>query len=59
MPIGTTELLLILGVGLLLFGASSIPKIAHSLGKAKTEFKKGMDEGEKDSENKDDGKRGM
>ena len=37
-------------VVLVLFGASSIPKFARSLGKAKQEFKKGLEEGSKESE---------
>ena len=29
-----------------LFGGSQIPKLAHSLGSARKEFKKGLDEGD-------------
>jgi sec-independent protein translocase protein TatA len=36
--LGDTELLVILVVFLLLFGATSIPKLARSLGQAKGEF---------------------
>jgi sec-independent protein translocase protein TatA len=39
------EILIIGGVVLLLFGASAIPKLARSIGKAKKEFEKGMKEG--------------
>jgi len=46
--IGTTELLLVAVVVFLLFGASAVPKIARSLGRAKSEFEKGLSEG-KDS----------
>ncbi len=42
--IGTTELILILVVLLLLFGAKRIPDIARSVGKSMTQFKKGMRE---------------
>ena len=43
--IGFPELLIILVVILLLFGASRIPQIARSLGKSVGEFKKGLKEG--------------
>jgi sec-independent protein translocase protein TatA len=39
--IGTTELLLIAVVILVLFGASAIPKFARSISQAKKEFNKG------------------
>jgi len=42
--IGAHELLLILLVLLLLFGAKKIPEIARGLGKSVSEFKKGMRE---------------
>jgi sec-independent protein translocase protein TatA len=42
--IGTTELILIVVVILVLFGASAIPKFARSLGEAKKEFTKAMKE---------------
>ena len=44
--IGAPELLIVLAVILLLFGAKKLPEMARSLGKAKGEFKKGLDEGE-------------
>ena len=48
-----SEWLVVLIVVILLFGASAIPKIARSLGQAKKEFKKGLEEGEeKETENK-------
>ncbi len=40
--IGTTELVLILVVMLLLFGAKRIPDIARSIGKSMNQFKKGL-----------------
>ncbi len=43
--IGSTELIIVVGVGLVLFGASAIPKFARSLGQAKKEFEKGVKEG--------------
>jgi len=44
--IGTTEILIIAGVVVLLFGATAIPKVARSIGKAKAEFEKGVRESE-------------
>jgi sec-independent protein translocase protein TatA len=46
--IGTTEILVIALVVLVLFGAAAIPKFARSLGKAKKEFKEGLKDGEAD-----------
>ena len=43
--IGWQEIVLILAVLLLLFGARKIPEIARSLGKSLNEFKKGQQEG--------------
>lgn len=40
--LGFAELLVILVIVLLLFGASRLPTIARSVGNAITEFKKGM-----------------
>ncbi len=40
--IGFPELLVILVIALLLFGADKLPNIARSMGKAVNEFKKGM-----------------
>ena len=42
---GVPELLIILGIVVLVFGASRLPQLARSLGKAKTEFQKGLSEG--------------
>ena len=42
--LGFPELLVILVIALLLFGAERLPKIAQSMGKAVNEFKKGMQE---------------
>ena len=41
MKLGTPELLIILAVVLLLFGASRLPKLAQSMGQAMREFRKG------------------
>ncbi len=40
--IGMGELLVILVIALLLFGAGRLPEVARSLGKAIREFKKGL-----------------
>jgi len=44
--IGQGELLVIIAVIVLLFGASAIPKLARAIGKAKSEFEKGVKEGQ-------------
>ena len=44
MSLGWPEIVLILLVVLLLFGANRIPEIARSLGKATREFKRARDE---------------
>lgn len=46
--IGTTELLLIGGIALLVFGGKKVPEMMRGLGEGVKEFKKGM----KDSEEK-------
>jgi len=46
--IGTQELLIIFAVILLLFGATKLPELARSLGKASGEFKKARVESEKE-----------
>jgi sec-independent protein translocase protein TatA len=43
--LGPVEIILIVVVILLLFGAKRIPEIARSLGKSLGEFKKGQQEG--------------
>ena len=54
MSIGWPEVLLIMAVVLLLFGASKLPELARSLGKAANEYKKAK----RESENADgDGKK--
>ena len=46
--LGPGEMVLILLVVLLLFGASRLPKLARSMGQASKEFKTGMKEGYKE-----------
>ena len=42
--IGTTELLLISGIALLLFGGKKLPEMMRGLGQGVKEFKKGVNE---------------
>ena len=46
--LGTTELILIVAVLFLLFGASRLPQLAKSLGQSRKAFKEGMQEAEED-----------
>jgi len=50
--IGHTEIMVIVLVVLVLFGASAIPKFARSLGQAKKEFSKAMKESEEEEDKK-------
>lgn len=43
---GGTEVLLVLAVVMLLFGAKKVPELARSMGRAGKEFKSGLKEGE-------------
>ena len=43
--LGSQELLVILVIVLILFGANRLPPLARSLGSSMKEFKKGIDEG--------------
>ena len=50
--LGTPEIVIIVAVVVLIFGASAIPKLAKSLGQAKSEFQKGIsDSKDNDDEN--------
>jgi len=55
--LGPTEIILILVVLILLFGAKKIPDLARSLGRSLNEFKKGREEGGTDQPD-DKGKQG-
>ena len=47
------ELLILLGVGRLLFGAKKRPGLARSIGSSAKEFRKGLAEGAEDDEEPD------
>ena len=47
MRIGWPEIVVVIAVVLLLFGAKRLPDLMRSLGKSLSEFKKGKEEGEK------------
>jgi sec-independent protein translocase protein TatA len=44
------ELLVILGIVVLLFGAKKLPELARSMGKASREFRKGAREADEDEQ---------
>ena len=46
--LGYQELLIILVIVLILFGANRLPELARSLGSSVKEFKKGVNESQKD-----------
>lgn len=46
--LGTTEIILIVAVLFLLFGATRLPQLAKSLGQSRKAFKEGMREAEED-----------
>jgi sec-independent protein translocase protein TatA len=45
---GSSEMVIVLVIVLVLFGGSQLPKLAKNLGKAQKEFKAGMEEADKD-----------
>jgi sec-independent protein translocase protein TatA len=51
---GPVQIIICIALILLLFGGKKIPELARSLGKAKGEFKKGLAEGAKDSQQDDE-----
>ncbi len=50
MRIGTTELLMILIVVLIIFGPKNLPKLGKMFGKTMTGFKEGIDDDSDDAE---------
>ena len=53
MNLGSSELIIVLIIVLLVFGGSQLPKLAKNLGKAQKEFKDGLSDGMKDDEQAD------
>jgi len=51
MNVGPPELIIVLVILLLLFGATRLPKLARSMGQSAKEFQTGLKEGSKDEEN--------
>jgi sec-independent protein translocase protein TatA len=47
MNLGGPELLIVLAVVMLLFGAKKVPELARSVGQAQREFKEGVRDGAK------------
>ena len=45
---GMELVILVVVIGVLIFGAAKIPKLAKTFGKAKSEYKKGEIEGDKE-----------
>ena len=50
--LGTTELIIILVIVVVLFGSSQIPKLARSIGKARRELKDGLEDKNVDEQKK-------
>jgi|Deesub1362A_J573_1020465.scaffolds.fasta_scaffold00005_299 sec-independent protein translocase protein TatA len=51
--VGPQELVIILAIVVLLFGAKKLPELARSVGKAKGEFHKGLEESTEKKEKKE------
>ena len=49
---GTTELIIVLVIVLIIFGHKALPKLGRSIGKTIGGFKKGLDEDTEDDEEK-------
>jgi sec-independent protein translocase protein TatA len=48
--LGTSELIIILIIVLLVFGGAKLPKLARSLGQAQKEFKEGLETRDSDDD---------
>lgn len=55
-PFGTTEIILIVAVLFLLFGATRLPQLAKSLGATRKAFKDGMREAEEEEKSEQQAK---
>ena len=55
-PQGGELIIIVIVIGVLIFGAKKIPELAKTFGKAKGEFEKGKIEGEKELEDYKDKK---
>lgn len=55
--LGTTEIILIVAVLFLLFGASRLPQLAKSLGQSRKAFKEGLKEAEDEFKLEEDDRR--
>jgi len=55
--IGTTELIIILVIILLLFGAKRLPELSKSIGKSVGELRKGVEDGSKTNDEKSNDKK--
>jgi sec-independent protein translocase protein TatA len=51
--LGTPEIIVIVLVIFLLFGATRLPQLAKALGQSKKAFREGLDEGERDAARKE------
>lgn len=51
--LGPTELIVIVLVIVLLFGATKLPQLAKSLGQSKRAFREGLDEAEREPQTKE------
>lgn len=51
---GSSELIIVLVIVLLVFGGSQLPKLAKNLGKAQKEFKEGLADGAEEDATEDD-----
>ena len=56
--IGAPEILIILGIIVLIFGSTQLPKLARSMGQAQREFKKGLKEGADEDDDEDEPAKG-
>ena len=56
-PVGPTELILILFIVIIIFGARKLPELGKSLGEGITNFKKSLGSKEKDEDSKSDKKK--